>query len=380
MFKKNIKPILMAGALALATAVSPVMAEKVDKVDVISTNGSFTINKTIKVADGATLPTGTISFNVIGNDSGKPVLTVPNIIVDKSKDVDSTTTDLEFETEATVSITDADGNINVIPGVYNYTVTENNTGINAGTNGTISYNVENRTYNINVYVENISEYNDDGELSGSHVGIKAITATIVGDNDNIKQTDLSFVNVYNETNASTPLTVKKVIEGRQANKQKTFDFDIDLDFPEESVGATYTYRIKNGNEVTGQISKANDGTIKAHIDAQLADNETVVFTSLPVGTKYTVTENTVSGDNYTGSLDMSNNAKVTGNDKNDNGGQIQSTASVLPSERVTATFTNTYKDTPITGVIVNNMPYIALLGASGAGLVVLAASKKRSKK
>ena len=380
MFKKNIKPILMAGALALATAVSPVLAEQVDNVNVISTNNTFKINKTIKVADGADLPKGTISFNVNGNGAGKPSLTVDNITVDKNNDKNSNTYDLEFETTATVSITDAEGKINVIPGVYSYTVTENNSGIDAGTNGTISYNVENRTYNINVYVENIPD-DINGELTGTtHVGIKAITATIVGDNDNIKQTDLSFVNVYNETNASTPLTVKKVIEGRQANKQKTFDFDIDLVFPEESVGATYTYRIKNGNEVTGQISKANDGTIKAHIDAQLADNETVVFTSLPVGTKYTVTENTVSGDNYTGSLDMSNNATVTGDDENDNGGLIQSTASVLPSESVTATFTNTYKDTPITGVIVNNMPYIALLGASGAGLVVLAASKKRSKK
>ena len=44
------------------------------------------------------------------------------------------------------------------------------------------------------------------------------------------------------------------------------------------------------------------------------------------------------------------------------------------------TYTNTKNSNPITGVIVNNMPYIALLGASGAGLVVLAASKKRSKK
>lgn len=370
----------MAGALALATAVSPVLAEQVDNVNVISTNGSFTINKTIKVADGATLPTGTISFNVTGNGSGKPVLTVPNIIVDKSKDVDSTTTDLEFETEATVSITDAEGKINVIPGVYTYTVTEKSEGVNVEDNATIAYNVENRTYNINVYVENIPD-DINGELTGTtHVGIKAITATIVGDNDNIKQTDLSFVNVYNETNASTPLTVKKVIEGRQANKQKTFDFEIDLVFPEESVGKTYTYRIKNGNDVTGQISEANDGTITAKIEAQLADNETVVFTSLPVGTTYTVKEKTVSGDNYTGSLVMSNNAEVTGNDESDNGSPIQSTASVSPSGSVTATFTNTYNDTPITGVIVNNMPYIALLGASGAGLVVLAASKKRSKK
>ena len=48
MFKKNIKPILMAGALALATAVSPVLAEQVDNVNVISTNNTFKINKTIK--------------------------------------------------------------------------------------------------------------------------------------------------------------------------------------------------------------------------------------------------------------------------------------------------------------------------------------------
>ena len=86
MFKKNIKPILMAGALALATAVSPVLAEQVDNVNVISTNNTFKINKTIKVADGADLPKGTISFNVNGNGAGKPSLTVDNITVDKNND------------------------------------------------------------------------------------------------------------------------------------------------------------------------------------------------------------------------------------------------------------------------------------------------------
>ena len=35
MFKKNIKPILMAGALALATAVSPVLAEGVQGLSLI---------------------------------------------------------------------------------------------------------------------------------------------------------------------------------------------------------------------------------------------------------------------------------------------------------------------------------------------------------
>ena len=47
---------------------------------------------------------------------------------------------------------------------------------------------------------------------------------------------------------------------------------------------------------------------------------------------------------------------------------------------LTAIFKNDKDGNIDTRVIVNNMPYIALLGASGAVLVVLAASKKRSKK
>ena len=56
------------------------------------------------------------------------------------------------------------------------------------------------------------------------------------------------------------------------------------------------------------------------------------------------------------------------------------TGIVNDDEAEEITYTNDKDGAINTGVIVNNMPYIALLGASGAGLVVLAASKKRSKK
>ena len=68
-----------------------------------------------------------------------------------------------------------------------------------------------------------------------------------------------------------------------------------------------------------------------------------------------------------GSVDTQNAKKVSGTLTDAEAGNAE-------------TYTNTKNSNPITGVIVNNMPYIALLGASGAGLVVLAASKKRSKK
>ena len=49
MFKKNIKPILMAGALALATTVSPVLAEEIPNVN---SNGTITVTKNFQYAYG----------------------------------------------------------------------------------------------------------------------------------------------------------------------------------------------------------------------------------------------------------------------------------------------------------------------------------------
>ena len=59
MFKKNIKPILMAGALALATAVSPVFAEQNN-----ATPNSIPVYKELVVAEGNNNVSETFNFTV----------------------------------------------------------------------------------------------------------------------------------------------------------------------------------------------------------------------------------------------------------------------------------------------------------------------------
>lgn len=56
MFRKNIKPVVLAGALALATAVSPVFAAEDTK--------SISVTKTAEFASGFNTVNGEFSFTV----------------------------------------------------------------------------------------------------------------------------------------------------------------------------------------------------------------------------------------------------------------------------------------------------------------------------
>ena len=112
---------------------------------------------------------------------------------------------------------------------------------------------------------------------------------------------------------------------------------------------------------------------------ELADGESLTFGSIPAGTRYSVTEEGAA-DGYTPKVTVVENG---GEAKSASAGETESLSSTavndgdlnLAGDKTnTVTFTNTYEDVVVTGVQVDNLPFVLMiLTAVGgfAGYVVL---------
>lgn len=388
MLKKNIKPVLLAGALALATAVSPVMATQVDNGDGTTTPTltDCEFKKVLSFADGVSLDADvtfgyTVNFDNTNSDyiENAPTVELDSVTFNKDNQIDTNDTLKGIQLSQTgniaISLIRKDGKILTKPGVYVYTIYENatpNTNTNPGT-----FTNDSNRYRLRVYVENT-----DNGIGIAHVTVIKLKKDAQGnyseeDTTTGKQESLVFNNSYNKNITKDALKVEKDIAGNQADLTKKFTFDITLTLPSGATG-TFNCKDKNGNVVNPRSTNNNVITYQV----QLADDEYVKWDILPAGTTYIVTE-IGDEDRYTPSY-AGKEGGESFNSSTDNSitesSDVTVSKTVKDSGKNSLKFTNTYKDSPLTGVIVNNMPYIALLGASGAGLVVLAASKKRSKK
>ena len=386
MFKKNIKPILMAGALALATTVSPVLAEEIPNVN---SNGTITVTKNFQYAYGVNFDDNvTVTINAAPaqfDELSVPQDKVPSLSFGSKNGVQnvnsmtfnsSQNTGADAITSGTVTLTDS---VQIIlpvythAGEYDYTITEevsDSTKTNTKA-GTVT------EYQLRVYVIN----GTSGPVINYVTAAKVVPET-VETSELEKVENILFENEYKET---ASLTISKDVSGNLADQTKDFTFKITLTAPEIS-NATNHIEKDTDEAVTGTKVNGYIGSEKIEFEygvektVLLHHGESLVFSSLPAGTTYTVIEDEES-DGYVPSYQVTKGTvqgtKVDGKDGTD-----LRVTEVLTDEGATVAYTNTYSDNnnPITGVIVNNMPYIALLGASGAGLVVLAASKKRSKK
>ena len=350
----------MAGALALATAVSPVFAVNVETPDVNPTYvSSITVNKTLTLPAGIeSLPAQAFNFTVTATGNNATIAPTPTVGTVNIAQANTTGgVGTSFSGNAVISFAPAQG---TIPGNYTYTLTEKNESATGITYDTAQYTIE-------VQVINANE-NNPGTVVVSDV---CVVKTVIKDGETVNvKTSADFTNAYSE---NADLTLEKQVTGKGADINDKFEFTVALTLPAGYTG-TKEFAVATTGTVTDAASKVvfnDNGT--ATYTAKLKDDATVTIQNLPVGTTYTASE---ANGSYTASLE---------NTKGESGVQTKSGNSTDQNVLVYdgtnyVKFTNTKNSSPLTGVIVNNMPYIALLGASGAGLVVLAASKKRSKK
>ena len=385
MFKKNIKPILMAVALALATAVSPVFADDNGNDDQVS---GIQVSKTLTYAKGVnSFSTGTFYFNISFEGAVNPInnVTIPNASLNVNPPINTNGSEFSYTfspiltsndsiiSETKTSSINFTANTSTVPGIYKYKVTE----LNPNTDSDLNNDDNNVTYDSNTYTILVDVHYDEENLVIAQFAY--LGDVDYGTNED-KLPGITFTNSYTE-DKSNALKVTKTVEGNYGDKQEYFQFSGTITIPSTAknsytINANTDNDITNGNE-TVTLQKGDNP-----ITFYLKSEDELDFGTLPVGTTYSFKETKAGQDGYTTTItgaDSLNGTQLIINNSSTNK-EVTGTVTDADSNTDEVTFKNAKSGNPITGVIVNNMPYIALLGASGAGLVVLAASKKRSKK
>ena len=311
------------------------------------------VTKYFEMAEGIAAPDVTFSFEATKVTSDAPDAEIGELTY--------TSTDTAAAANGLVSLNKtADITFGTFPhaGLYEYTVQET-----AGTENGVTYDTA--SYDLNVYVINDA----DGELQ-----VQSITA----EKDGEKQDELAFVNTYRKNGS---LAISKTTVGNLADKTKDFDFKIQFEkaATEADDVTSYTGEIKDRNNKTSENVVCQVGQEKSF---KLHDGESLVFDSLPAGTRYVVKE-VAASDGYTPSIKVVENGVETLNESvsEDEGIASSSSGTNLVGENDNSvSFTNTYADTPQTGMVLNNWSFILLVVLAAAAMILSKAVKMMERK
>ena len=234
---------------------------------------------------------------------------------------------------------------NFQPGIYRYTVTEKETNYD----GLMEDPTE---YTLDVYV-----YSD---ASG-----KTCQSVLYSVKEGKREKVDKIVNNYETNN----LTVKKIVDGDQANLGKEFPFTITI--TSTVVGEKYYY--VNGTE-TGTLTTTNNGeTISASKTFELGNNESVIIYGLSENDSYTVVENEVengtTSDGYRVKYD--NNGTVTEGSGADDG----VTGAMGTAER-DIVVTNLKNGATPAGIAMTFAPYAVMVAFAGVFAVMFLRKKR----
>ncbi len=365
--KKRLGALLLAGTMIMGMSTTAFAQGETQNTPQVGTGteqkpASASITKDFEMAEGLDIPTVTFNFSVSADKStpDAPTATINPISYSKADNKDNLTDQGKYVISKDMQIT-----FGTFPhaGEYLYTVEETK-----GDAKGVTYSTD--KYTLRVQVAN---------GANNSLYVKSITAekgTNTG-NVNNKVAKILFTNTYRKNGS---LTIEKNTTGDLADKTMKFDFTITFEksATEETLGNfTGTITRKKGGKpetVPGQ-----NGTF----NFALADGDKIVFDNLPVGTKYEVQEKGVPKDGYTPSITVLENNVETIKDKKgnetDNLSSLNQNKKNLVGEKPNkVTFVNTYRDdVPVTGIIMNNLPFILLIGVAVLAFGTLAFLKKR---
>ncbi|WP_278454598.1 DUF7601 domain-containing protein [[Ruminococcus] lactaris] len=167
---------------------------------------------------------------------------------------------------------------------------------------------------------------------------------------------------------------KKIVNanGTTTTPDDEFAFTATFAFPAGTNASTLGGIKANGGDVT----LAEGGTYTFHLKA----NKNMKFTGVPVGTTITVKES--AAKNYKGSAEITiNGTKLTpvaATSYNTEFTVVNSQNSQkLGQKQNTVDVTNTYNDVPVTGIIMNTLPYVLMIALCGVALIAFVGFKRR---
>ena len=402
--KKTFLKKLVTASIAAVTALSvfrgvPTFADDNDVATAKAngeTSAKVSINKVLNIAEGITTPEATFTFTFTPktgtSSNGAPYETIDSTngqITDKNVSYSGTDVLTTGQTSIKKETGDIFREVNYThAGEYVYTVAEKqNVGwkvIQKNGSPIDSMTYDNRNYEMHVIVKNKTT----GGTYISSVYFKQVTPSVNGkvkpsESGTTYKYDL-FTNIYrknagkitdpNEPNPNKPnvskvdpnaksLVIKKVVSGATADKSKDFTFK--LTFTKAST--------ETSQSITGKIGE----TSKTFVSGQettitLRHDQSLVFDTIPAGTRYKLVETGSQG--YTASAAYKENgaSKTQAGAVSTNFTQDSILVGEKPNDN---TITNNLPDVTPTGLLIDNLPFILMIGLGLAGFVVL--SKKR---
>lgn len=359
MLKKGISGLLLAGVLFLNAGTAALAAENT----VPDIKDHLEVVKYFEMAEGLSTPN--VNFTFTAENSGQNPEHTPELIVNSISYETKDTADVENgkrTIQKTGRITLPEADLFPHAGEYLYTIKENN---EHAQNSHITYSEE--QYTLRVRVKNAD--------MGKGLVIASVSANkdAAGDTDKDKNKvdEIAFTNTYAKNNS---LTIEKKTTGDFADKTKKFEFTITFTKKAEGDASEYKGMIDN------QPVDCTAGTPKTF---WLADDEKLVFNSIPVGTRYVV-EEAASEDGYTPSVTVTENGTVqpkktaAGETQGISSAPDNGTDSLVGENENKVVFENAYQDIAITGVVMNNLPFILLVAVAASALGILIFMKKKT--
>lgn len=146
--------------------------------------------------------------------------------------------------------------------------------------------------------------------------------------------------------------------------------------------AIFAFPTGTDADTLGGIKDASGNSVKLGEDRtytfKLKANDNMKFTGVPVGTTITVKETATK--NYKGSAEVVLNG---GTSQTVPASKYYEELAAVNNQKLgqnqnTVDVTNTYNDVPLTGIIMNNLPYIAMIVIGAAALVVYVQNKRKN--
>lgn len=334
----------MAGMLAATLALGMNTAVFADSEKSSGISPSLDMNFTLENT-GTTSPAVTFSFSdpvcvsvtdsTITNPTDAPKVTVGSITYNKGEAPN-------FEKKVSLKVPSYES-----VGVYKYTfkeVTSDILGIEC--------------FEKDIYLTVTVTYNEKKEL----VADAKVYTDIEGEGTDAKKVD-NLANTY----SAGSLSVKKEVTGNMGNKKKDFTVHVTFtNLTDKRIDSTISYKTADGVEKEITPEELKEGKYTA--DIVLSDQDTVTFTNIPYGVTYTVTE-----EDYTEDKGGYDAADITSTDEG--GGE----KGVIDSVSEAVVVTNHKEKGIDTGINLDSMPYLMMMGVACAGMFTFFTKKRMAR-
>lgn len=225
---------------------------------------------------------------------------------------------------------------------------------------------------------------DNNGNAGSNNKIDATPGTDLSNGDEASFSKMAFVNEYTKvtgidtdtpdpTNpAKNAFTVSNTSTGQDAGMSTEFAYKMTLEAPSLSgIGTTYTYSVYEGTTK----KSGGTGTYGQELGFKLSNGQTLIIAKGYAGTAVKVTQAGVG--NWIPSVKYTFNNSSEKQQNEAMGKPLSVENQTLGKVKNAVNFINSYNSIAVTGIIVNNFPFVMMIVMAMAAFVAIVAVKSR---